>query len=234
MSTISYPNIDKPTSLVSIVNQDGTIANIGGSGTASSQVQGNVANGATDTGNPVKIGAVFRSTIPTYTEGQRTESVADANGNVRSLGIASAFTATDNMTNVIGRFYSQGSSTNSVTLGANNCVYNQITGGWDRQRGDTLGTWSREPPVAGTARNITATNTSQSLMAANTSRSKVFIKNDTAIDVWINIGATAVATAGAGNIKIPANGGAWEFSGFSEAINIISGGANAAITAREW
>ena len=45
----------------------------GGSGTAASQIQGNVASGATDAGNPVKIGGVFNSTPPTVTSGQRVD-----------------------------------------------------------------------------------------------------------------------------------------------------------------
>lgn len=43
-------------------------------------VQGNVASGATDAGNPVKTGAIFNSTQPTVTNGQRVDSQATARG----------------------------------------------------------------------------------------------------------------------------------------------------------
>ncbi len=37
------------------------------------QVVGNVASAASDSGNPVKVGAVFNSTLPTFTNGQRAD-----------------------------------------------------------------------------------------------------------------------------------------------------------------
>lgn len=111
-------------------------------------------------------------------------------------------------------------------------VFNGTT--WDRQRGDTTGTFVKTPPSTGTDRSITATTTSQQLMAANALRTKFFIKNDTAIVVWINMGATAVAAAGGGNIAIAANGGFFEFTGASGVINIIAASTTAAVTAREF
>lgn len=46
-------------------------------------VQGNVANGATDAGNPVKIGAVYNTTQPTLTTGQRSDAQLDSRGNLK-------------------------------------------------------------------------------------------------------------------------------------------------------
>jgi hypothetical protein len=45
--------------------------------------QGNVASGAIDAGNPVKIGGVYFATPPTLTEGQRGDAQLDENGNLR-------------------------------------------------------------------------------------------------------------------------------------------------------
>lgn len=42
--------------------------------------QGNVASGATDSGNPVKVGGVNRTTRPTYADGQRAEAHYDTRG----------------------------------------------------------------------------------------------------------------------------------------------------------
>jgi len=42
----------------------------GGSGTSASQVQGIQASATTNSGNPVKVGAVFMTTAPVYTDGQ--------------------------------------------------------------------------------------------------------------------------------------------------------------------
>lgn len=87
---------------------------------------------------------------------------------------------------------------------------------------------------SGTDRSITATTTSQVLMAANSGRQKLFVRNDSAVIVWINFGATAVAAAGSGNIPIAATGGYFELSGATGAVNIIAASATAAITAREF
>lgn len=93
-----------------------------------------------------------------------------------------------------------------------------------------------KPPAAGVDRSIAAGVASAQLMPANTARMGFYVKNDTAIDVWINIGAVAVATPGGGNIKIPANGGYFETGSFvpSDVVNIIAASGSPAITAREY
>lgn len=45
---------------------------------------GNVASGATDSGNPVKVGGKYNSTAPTFTDGQRGDLQIDANGNLKT------------------------------------------------------------------------------------------------------------------------------------------------------
>lgn len=93
------------------------------------------------------------------------------------------------------------------------------------------------PAGAGTDKSITATTSTQVLMAANTSRIGFFIKNDTAIDVYIAFGIPAVAAAGAGAYKISANGGYLESPPWgvcTSAINIIAASGTPAISAREF
>jgi hypothetical protein len=48
------------------------------------QVQGNVASGATDAGNPVKVGGVYNSTLINLTAAQRGDLQLDPNGNLRA------------------------------------------------------------------------------------------------------------------------------------------------------
>lgn len=43
-------------------------------------VEGNIGSGSTDAGNPVKIGGVYNTTLPTLTNGQRGDAQVDANG----------------------------------------------------------------------------------------------------------------------------------------------------------
>jgi len=46
-------------------------------------VTGNVASGATDSGNPVKVAGKYNASPPTFTDGQRGDMQIDAAGNVK-------------------------------------------------------------------------------------------------------------------------------------------------------
>lgn len=65
-----------------------TILQSGGSSTVTisgtTTVAGNVASGATDSGNPVKVGGVYNTSAPTLTNGQRGDLQVDANANLKT------------------------------------------------------------------------------------------------------------------------------------------------------
>lgn len=44
------------------------------------QVVGNIASAATDSGNPIKVGTIYNSTPPLFTNGQRADAQSDENG----------------------------------------------------------------------------------------------------------------------------------------------------------
>lgn len=72
---------------------------------------GDVASGATDSGNPVKFGGVFRSVLPTVTDGQRVDAQFDNRGRLivssSPVGDKSAFTiGTDNVQAFAGLYQS--------------------------------------------------------------------------------------------------------------------------------
>jgi hypothetical protein len=90
-----------------------------------------------------------------------------------------------------------------------------------------------EPVVSATARSATVAATSAVLIPANATRSKFIIQNDTTVDIWINLSGPAVATAGAGNIKIAA-GRYFELYGSTNAVNAIAASGTAPITAYEF
>lgn len=96
-------------------------------------VEGNVAAGTTDTGNPVKIGGVYNTTTPTLTAGQRGDIQVNANGAVRSQVILNSATGADGQSNTIG-FYQQSGTTGtpSFLLGSSS-PYNFNGTNWDRQ-----------------------------------------------------------------------------------------------------
>lgn len=73
-------------------------SSISSGGTTS--VVGNVASGAADSGNPVKIGLVYNSTPPTVTNGQRVDAQADSAGNLKTVE-QNMSTAEDNSNGVI-------------------------------------------------------------------------------------------------------------------------------------
>jgi hypothetical protein len=98
---------------------------------------GNVAGGATDSGNPLKTGAIYNTTLPTYTNGQRTETQAGSRGST-NVTILGPNTANAVVTGAAG----DATADNQVKLHtfSYGAVFNGTT--WDRQRGNTVGTSS--------------------------------------------------------------------------------------------
>lgn len=102
-----------------------------------SNVSGDVASAATDSGNPVKVGAKYNSTQPTFTDGQRGDLQIDSRGNVR-VGLYANNTSTtvdfkaDNADAV-----ATSATANKMTVSSRNTVYNGST--WDRMYGDSTG-----------------------------------------------------------------------------------------------
>lgn len=61
---------------------------------SSNPITGNIASAATDSGNPVKVGGRYNATIPTYTDGQRTDFQVDSRGSLRvSIATSNGTTA---------------------------------------------------------------------------------------------------------------------------------------------
>lgn len=85
---------------------------------------GNVASGATDSGNPVKVGGIYNLVLPTFTDGQRADLQVDANGKLLvsgsspiSAGVTdkSSFTYGTSLEIVVGGVYQDTAPT--VTAG---------------------------------------------------------------------------------------------------------------------
>lgn len=94
---------------------------------------GNVAAGATDSGNSVKIGAVFNATLPTYSTGQRGDAQLDTTGNLRVLTAQAQTTGTDVISNTTLGFQSAAGTPGTVLLPSSaNYVFNGTS--WDRAK----------------------------------------------------------------------------------------------------
>lgn len=136
-------------------------------GASASQIQGNVASGATDSGNPVKVGGVYNTTLPTLTNGQRGDLQTSARSilyvntvDSSGLGPASFFDATTD-----GNI---ASNSGFVGLGFG---YNFNGTSWDRQRSivgaTSAGTGTQAVAVAPTSALGAAATNAQSTAAGS-------------------------------------------------------------------
>lgn len=96
---------------------DGTlIQSAAGDANGNQKIVGSIASGASDSGNPVKVGGIYNSSTPTFTNGQRGDLQLDASGNLKITGSFTAASdlapATQNITVV--------DSGSSSAAGANN------------------------------------------------------------------------------------------------------------------
>lgn len=93
--------LDPATAASMIALLKGLLSRLGGGAApvSSLAVTGNAASGAADSGNPVKIGGVYNTTLPTLTSSQRGDAQLDARGNLLArLQVLSA-AATDAISN---------------------------------------------------------------------------------------------------------------------------------------
>lgn len=164
-------------------------------------VVGDIASGAADSGNPVKVGAKYLTTKPTFTDGQRGDLQIDTRGNLRTM-----LAFNDSVTNVIGLAdnvdaAAVSSSGRNIGVVNRNTVYNGTE--WDRMRGDTLGVYTRQnpkPTIVTNAFGTTTAGTIGTLVAAPSAGSAIFI---TSLDISAVSGTAEVVVsyglAAAGN-----------------------------------
>lgn len=96
-------------------------------------VEGNQAAGSADNGRPpVKVGGVYKSTQPTYTDGQIAQFQADSRGN-QSIAVRDADGTSG--ANVVGLNDSVSTSKNGLATGAFESRFNGAS--WDRSRTPT-------------------------------------------------------------------------------------------------
>lgn len=188
-----------------------------GSGTTAPQIQGSTASGSTNSGNPVKIAAVFNTTRPTFTDGQLGDLQMDNRGNL-GVGIFNGTQAA-----AFGANNADGVAASSVTSRIQVIGYNY-------QWNSGASTWDRQLtfPTNGAATHATGgvTTSSATVLASNTSRKYLIIQNVSDTDVWINI-AGGTATAAAPSLKLIASTGVLIFeTGYvpTAAITAIHGG----------
>lgn len=108
-------------------------------GTSPWTIQGATVGGATDAGNPVKVGGKFNTARPTYSDGQATDLQTDSRGNMFVLlGVPSSTgnspTMADNTDGV-----AVSATANKYSFLSRNTLFNGTT--WDRAYGTTNGAY---------------------------------------------------------------------------------------------
>ncbi len=129
---------DGSTSLASV----GDYSVIGTDAAGNVRNVGNVASGATDSGNPVKIGAVYLAAPGSVTNAQRIDAQADTNGNLRIVGVVTSGTGVDTVANtslIATPLVNSQSSVMRLYPQAPH-VFDATGTVWTRQRGNTTGT----------------------------------------------------------------------------------------------
>jgi hypothetical protein len=122
----------------------------GGTGTLANQVQGNVAAGAADSGNPVEVGGAYVNSFGGYTDGNRTRQSFNIGGslNVALSGYPSAPSSTGTLIGYGGHYANQ-----SVTIVAG--VANHLWNGANTvpQPGEAGGAYAiTKPATSGACR----------------------------------------------------------------------------------
>jgi hypothetical protein len=204
-----------------LVDTDGdrTELQVDASGNLRINATGNVAGAAADSGNPVKAGGVYNSTRPTYTNGQRTDLQTDTRG---SIGV-----------NIFGQdgittasFEADSADATATSATANNLkvkgraqVFNGTS--WDRQRGDTTGTYVvSKPGTSGgftTFHLVSAATTNATNIKASAGQVfgwYIYNSNATARKVAFHntAGSPTAGTSVFFSIVIPSNAGANVFT----------------------
>jgi len=106
---------------------------------------GNVASGATDSGNPVKVGGKYNATQPTLTDGQRGDVQLTTRGAIKTTLFANDTSTTIRVFADNADAVATTSTGNALGVVNRNTVYNGTT--WDRMPGDTTGVFVKDIQV---------------------------------------------------------------------------------------
>lgn len=127
-------SIQAPDGSQYVTMTDGAGNLVGGGGAGGgTEVEGTVASGVTDAGNPVKIGGVYNTTVPTFTNGQRGDLQIGTRGSLSVQLITPNSSAVNGTVSTGGDGFTN--AFNAYINAAFPWVFNGTT--WDRLRGDS-------------------------------------------------------------------------------------------------
>lgn len=136
---ISAASLPLPTGAATAALQGGGLPSALSADRLKVESVGNVASGAADSGNPVKVGGRYDSVLPTLTSGQRGDLQLGSRGSLNVSLMAANSTASISATGNSDALSPVGAILNVAPL-----TFNGST--WDRARGDaTGGAWVQGP-----------------------------------------------------------------------------------------
>lgn len=119
---------------IAVPSSSGAVV-IPGDATNGLVMQGGIASGSADSGNPVKIGGKYNATIPTYADGQRGDFQIGTRGSLRTAIFQDGSTNTAAVIAVNADGVSESAASNKLAVAPRNTVFNGST--WDRMYGDS-------------------------------------------------------------------------------------------------
>lgn len=134
---VSPPTANDTDATWLLTDVNGRLVTAAGTATGASaqQVQGNIASGATDSGNPVKVGGVINTVQPSnLTTGQRSDVWLGARGQIM-MGAVTGTAAADGSTNTTISMFTNPAGGVGWGIGAALQGFNGTT--WDRVRMNT-------------------------------------------------------------------------------------------------
>ncbi len=204
----------------------GLYAAIRGTLTTSGTVVGNVAAGATDSGNPVKIGGRAAITLASITEGNRGDLLLDGRGQLRVVLQTAQQTPVDNTTQAILSYPPGVASGQAFPIGALGYAWNGTN--VIPARGDTNGNFmvSKGSGSIATAQVSVGTSSTQ-IVAARAGRGSVKITNLGTNDVYIGVSGVTTGngdllpgTKGA-SIVVPTNAAIFGVAGTAQTVSVM-------------
>lgn len=150
-------------------------------------VTGNIASAVTDSGNPIKVGGVYNSSLPTFSTGQRADLQLDSNGRIQTVN---SFINTQ-FRNITGN------ATTVVKSGAGTLVGIQIN---NNSTGGTVTIYNNTAGSGTKIATLTIGSPSGGLLSTSGTPGPVLLG---AVSVAFSIGLTVV-TSGSGNNDVTA------------------------------
>lgn len=179
------------------------------------------------------VGGIYQNSPSTLTSGQQTAIQLGSTGSVKVQLLGSDSNASINA--IAGDSNGIGTGLNSLVVSTYNRVFNGTT--WDRQMGNSTGTFVVARPTPGTftdrSGTFAAASVSQQVMPVNANRRYLMIQNTGDAIFWCNF--TAAATLAQPSISLsPGASFTLETNSITtEAVNCISATISKPFTAKE-